>query len=59
MSARTDPRGGCQATGIPTATAAERDTEANRKRRHWYLDTICALAPERLISWMKVGSRWA
>jgi hypothetical protein len=30
MSARTDPRGGYQATGVPTATAAERDTEANQ-----------------------------
>jgi hypothetical protein len=49
MSARTDPRGGCQATGIPTATAVERDTEANRLRRAEFHQRILTIAPERLI----------
>jgi transposase len=49
MSARTDPRGWCQATGIPTATAEERDTEENRKRREEFVETLRAIPPEKLI----------
>ena len=39
-SASTDLCGGYQATGIPTATAQERDTEENRKRREEFLEKI-------------------
>lgn len=49
MSARTDPCGGYQATGIPTATATERDTEANRKRREEFVEHIRTISPEHLI----------
>jgi transposase len=49
MSACTDLCGGYQATGIPTATAAERDTEANQKRRREFLEKIRATPPEHLI----------
>src|ERR1035438_6977268 len=49
MSARTDPRGGYQATGIPTATAIERDTEANRKQREEFVARIATISPESLI----------
>ena len=49
MSARTDPRGGYQAIGIPTATAAERDTKANCQRREAFVASLRAVAPENLI----------
>jgi transposase len=49
MSACTDLCGGYQATGIPTATAQERDTEENRRRRAEFLEAIRAVPPERLI----------
>jgi len=48
MSARTDPRGGCQVTGIPTATAQERDTEENRKRREEFVEVIGRIDPSAL-----------
>jgi transposase len=49
MSARTDPRGGYQATGVPTATAQERDTEENRKRREEFVEVIGRIDLDRLI----------
>src|SRR6202051_3181612 len=49
MSARTDPRGGYQAIGIPTATATERDTAENRTRREVFLNRLRSIAPEQLI----------
>jgi len=49
MSARTDPRGGCQVTGIPTATAQERDTEENRKRRQEFVEVIGRIDLDRLV----------
>jgi len=49
MSVRTALCGGYQATGIPTATAQERDTEANLQRRKEFLESIRDVPPERLI----------
>ena len=43
------PPSGYQATGIPTATAQERDTEENRKRREEFVEVIGRIDLERLI----------
>jgi transposase len=43
------PPGGYQAIGIPTATATERDTEENRRRRAAFVERMRTANPERLV----------